>query len=180
MTCAEVDEIEEVLESVEKGKMTTESRNKLEFAVGTKRGTAMNEILVTSSVAGKALRLELEVGKDHLGFFVCDGVLVTTPTGSTGYNLSSGGPVIEPTTPVMALTLINPHRTLLRSLVLPETQTISVSFSRENPGITVVADGLESTKISHKDKVKIRKSNQTAKLVKIKKRYYSQLARFFT
>lgn len=180
LTCEVVDQIESVLKAVEKKKITLEKRNKLEFAVGDKKRSAMNEVLITSSVAGKALRLDIEVGKEHLGYFVCDGVLVSTPTGSTGYNLSSGGPIIEPGTPVSVLTLINAHRARFKSLVLPNNKEITVSFSRENPGITVIADGIEAVKISHKQTVKIRKSKQKATLVRIKKGYYSSLESLFT
>ena len=179
LACNEVDNLEEVLDSVEKSKIVVEKRRKLEFTAGKEKGVALNEVLVTSSVAGKALRLNIEVGGTPLGFFVCDGVLVSTPTGSTGYNLSCGGPIIEPGNGVMALTLISPHLSRLKSMVLSSGQKIAISFARENPGITVVADGLGSVRISHKEKVVIKGSKRTAKLVTRSPAYFSRLERFF-
>lgn len=176
----EIDAIEEVLMGVETGKYHIDKREKLEFSVGKHRGSALNEVLIASTVAGKALRLNIQIDKEDLGFFVCDGVLVSTPTGSTGYNFSCGGPIIEPGTAAFAVTLVNPHLSKLKSIVLAGTHTVAVSFSRQNPGITVVADGLENVKISHSDTIKIKKSKKTAKLIKLTDNYFSNIRDAFT
>ena len=180
LACNEVEEIESVLEAVEKGKYSIDSREKLEFRVPGKHGLALNEVLITSSLAGKALRLEILVDGQRVGYFVCDGVLASTPTGSTGYNLSCGGPVIEPRSSAFALTLINPHLSKLRSLVLSQKRVVEIRFSRSNPGITVVADGLESVKINHGDVVVIKNSGKQAHLVRTKDDYFPSLEGLFT
>jgi len=180
LACNEVEEIEEVLKAVEKGKYSIDSREKLEFSVPGKRELALNEVLITSSLAGKALRLEILVDSQRLGYFVCDGVLAATPTGSTGYNLSCGGPVIEPASGSYALTLINPHLSKLRSLVLSKSRVVEVRFTRSNPGITVVADGLKSVKIGHNDVVVIKNSGKQARLVRTENDYFPSLEGLFT
>jgi len=176
----EIDTIEEVLKGVETGKYHIDEREKLEFSAGEHRGSALNEVLIASTVAGKALRLTIKIGKEDLGFFVCDGVLVSTPTGSTGYNFSCGGPIIEPGAASFAVTLINPHLSKLKSIVLAGGHTVAVSFSRQNPGITIVADGLENVKISHSATVRIKKSKRTAKLIKLTNSYFSNIRDVFT
>ncbi len=176
----EVQMLEELLEAVENKKFILDERKKLEFNVKNKKGTALNDVLVTSSVAGKALRLNICIDGEPLGFFVCDGVLVSTPTGSTGYNLSCSGPVIEPGSNVYVLTLISPHLSRLKTLVIAENRKVEISFARANPGITVVGDGLKSVKISHSDTVVIKKSKAVARLVKLKNNYFSSLENLFT
>ena len=176
----EIDEIEEVLKSVENGEYSVDERGKLGFSAGSRKGTALNEVLITSSAAGKALRLDIKIDGESLGSFVCDGVLMSTPTGSTGYNLSCGGPILEPGTPAFVLTLINPHLSKLKSIVLADRHTAEVSFFRQNPGITVVADGLEKVRISHTATVKIKKSKKKAKLIKPAKSYFLDIRDVFT
>ena len=176
----EVEDIEKALKQLESGKYGVDERNKLEFTVGNKRGTALNEVLVASSVVGKALRMNIAVDDEALGFFVCDGVLVATPTGSTGYNSSCGGPVIEPGTPAFALTLINPHLSKLKSMVVRGDRKITISFTRQNPGIKVVADGLGAIRASHNATITVKKSRKKTKLVTGPNEYYKKLRAAFT
>ncbi len=173
-------DMEKALISVEKGRYSVDEREKLEFSVGKQKGEALNDVLVASSVIGKALRLNVAVGSHKLGQFVCDGVLVATPTGSTGYNASCGGPVVEPGAAVITLTLINPHLSKLKSIVLSGDETVSISFARQNPGITVVADGLKSVRASHKAVIAIRKSKEKARLVRLTDSYFAKLRGAFT
>lgn len=180
LACEEVENIEEVLKAVEKRKITIETRKKVEFAVGSRKGTALNEITVTSADPGKALRLSLSVDSQPLGAFICDGVLFSTPTGSTGYNLSCGGPVIEPPLPAVALTFINPHLSGLKTIVLPDSRKVTVSFARENPAIAIVADGLKIVHAKPSEKISLRLSRTEAKLVRVKESYYPRLESLFT
>jgi NAD+ kinase len=178
--CEEIENIEEVLKSVEKGKITIETRKMVEFLVDGKRGEALNEISVTETEPGKALRLNIAIDSQSLGSFICDGVLLSTPTGSTGYNLSCGGPVVEPSAPVLVLTFINPHLSKLKSLVLPDSRKVTVSFSRAGEKIAVVADGLKTTAAKPSEKVTLRLSRKEAKLVRVKESYYPSLESLLT
>ena len=84
-----------------------------------KRAVAVNDVVVTSAVLGRMVELDWQIGDEGLGSVACDGVICATPTGSTAYNLSNGGPVLVWGLDAMAVTFVAPHSLHARSLVVP-------------------------------------------------------------
>ena len=105
---------------------------------------ALNEIVVDNFGSTRMLTLDITVDGSLLGTMRADGLIVATPTGSTGYAVSAGGPIIEPTSPVFVITAIAPHSLTARPIIVPDTCEITVRITNdaESP-ILVVADGQE-------------------------------------
>ncbi len=106
--------------------------------------TALNEIVVDNFGSTRMLTFELRVNDALLGILRADGLIVATPTGSTGYAVSAGGPIVEPSSPVLIITPIAPHSLNVRPVVVPDHVTISIRVtSEESEGALIVADGQE-------------------------------------
>ena len=115
--------------------------------VGERWWVALNEMVVEKTVPGHMVRLSTAVDGDPLLTYRADGVLVATPTGSTAYNLSAGGPILSPGLSAMVLTPVAPHLAVNRSLVLHGTQTVTVEVLPSRPAVLVV-DGQEAGRLS--------------------------------
>src|SRR5919197_2616178 len=110
-------EIERALPRVFAGDYRVTELTTLDVDVDGKRGAAINDVVAHSSVLGRMVELAWEVGGEDLGHVHCDGLVASTPSGSTAYNLSSGGPVLARALDAMAITFIAPHSLFVRPLV---------------------------------------------------------------
>ena len=115
----------------------------LEAEVGGQRVTAVNDTVAGSSKIGRMIELGWSVGGEDLGVLACDGVIVSTPSGSTAYNLSNGGPVLVWGIDAMAVTFIAPHSLHARPLVVPRSAPVVVENRTADVPVTVLADGHE-------------------------------------
>jgi NAD+ kinase len=127
--------------------------------------TALNDAVVT---AGPPFRMiELELGEDGETFveFFGDGVVVSTPSGSTAYNVSAGGPIISPKVDALCVTPICPHSLSFRPVVVSAKSTLLIAFGRVNDGTTLFCDGQASTTLTEDDRIVIRRSPHDVLLV---------------
>jgi NAD+ kinase len=125
---------------------------------------AFNEVVLEKTVFGHTVRLASSIdGEEFLGYSA-DGLLVATPTGSTAYNLSAGGPVLSPAMRAMVMTPVAPHLTVDRSIVVGDHQTIRVVVQQERPAALVV-DGLEVGRLSPGAEVTCRVAARPVRLV---------------
>jgi NAD+ kinase len=115
----------------------------LEAEVAGKRIPAVNDIVTASAVPGRMIELAWAIGGEDLGELPCDGVICTTPTGSTAYNLSNGGPVLARGLDAMAITFIAPHSLHARPLVVARGAEIVVTNRSAGVTTLVIADGHE-------------------------------------
>jgi NAD+ kinase len=107
---------------------------------GTPHG-AVNDVVATSSVPGRMIELSTSIGGERLGVTACDGLICCTPSGSTAYNLSNGGPVIMRGLDAMAITFVAPHSLHARPLVVPPGLGLSVTNETPGVGVAVLVDG---------------------------------------
>ena len=107
--------------------------------------------------------------------YYCDGLIFSTPTGSTAYNLSAGGPIIYPTMGAVVLTPICPHMLTNRPVVLPDTLEIEIGIATDNQEIFLTLDGQEGLPIAQHDTVCIRKSPIPVTLIRTNKSYFDVL-----
>jgi NAD+ kinase len=124
---------------------------------------ALNEVVVERAHAGHMVRLKTFVDEDEYLTYSADGVMVATPTGSTGYNFSAGGPVVEATLPVMILTPVAPHFTIDRSIVVADDKVIRL-VAEDKPAI-IVADGQNIGSLGAGQFVEVRKSPTPVRVV---------------
>ena len=113
----------------------------LDVEVGSERRVALNDLVVTSAVLGRMVQLEWAVGGSPLGRVGCDGIVCSTPSGSTGYNLSNGGPVLVWGIDAMALTFVAPHALDARPLVVPRGSELIVWNRTSDVPVAALVDG---------------------------------------
>jgi NAD+ kinase len=114
----------------------------LEVDVDGVGAVAVNDVVCATSAIGRMVELAWSVGGEALGVQPCDGVICATPTGSTAYNLSSGGPVLVWGLEAMAVTFVSPHSLHARPLVVPSGLELTVRNETQNMAAKVIADGL--------------------------------------
>ena len=127
--------------------------------------TALNDIVIGRGIASRLIELEVSVDGDPLTRYRCDGLIVSSPTGSTAYSLAAGGAVVFPTADVFALTPICPHTLSNRSLILPLGATIEVKVVSPKPATILSADGQVVSELATGDKITIRRAQRTVRLM---------------
>jgi NAD+ kinase len=137
----ERNELEAGIARVFAGDYRTEELPTLDVEVGDERPVAVNDLVIASAVVGRMIQLEWAVGGEGLGRLACDGVVCATPSGSTGYNLSSGGPVLVWGLDAMAVTFVAPHSLNARPLVVPRDDELIVWNRTPDVPATALVDG---------------------------------------
>jgi NAD+ kinase len=121
--------------------------------------TAVNDIFVSAGPPFRAIELQILVDGQPLAGCVSDGLIISTPTGSTAYNLSAGGPILSPQIEAMVITPICPHSLSFRPIVINAESTIEVVGIRVNEGTTVSIDGQVSLSLSSDDVVRVERDD---------------------
>ncbi|HEV8630289.1 MAG TPA: NAD(+)/NADH kinase [Thermoanaerobaculia bacterium] len=136
----------------------------------------LNDAVIAKSALSRIIELTLAVDGTLVGRFRADGLIISSPTGSTAYNLSAGGPILFPQLPVSVITPICPHTLSLRSLVVPDTSAIEVTLQTEREEVYLTLDGQEGSALAYQDEVRIRRSDTVVRLVKAASRtFYESL-----
>ena len=144
-----VSELKELFDSVVSGQAPIEKRMLLGCSVfeSSAQGpevfssTAVNEVFITAGPPYRMIELKIAVDGQHVASCVSDGLIISTPTGSTAYNLSSGGPILAGAMEAMVITPICPHSLSFRPIVIDAGSVVDVSCTRVNEGTTVSVDG---------------------------------------
>lgn len=176
LTEVERDNVIPALEKVINGEFVIEERMMLEGTVvksGVEAGyaRALNDIAVLKSSPFQPVGLNIFVNGKFLKDYQGDGVIVSTPTGSTGYNLSAGGPIVEPGAEIMILTPVSPHTLMARSIVLSANDEIRIELKAPKDGYVqkavVSADSATDFEIESGDGFILKRSEKRTKIVKI-------------
>lgn len=136
-------------------------------------GHAINDVVVNKGGVARMLALELFVDDAPVDKYEADGLIVSTATGSTGYSLSAGGPIINPRVKVLLITPICPHTLNGRPLLIAEEETVRIRIGAQHEDILLSFDGQDSERLLPGDEVLVRKAPLAAKIVKFEdKNYY--------
>jgi NAD+ kinase len=159
----------EALKLVWRGEFQYEARALIE-AGGAARGKklhalALNDIVISRGAVSRLIALDVSVNGEPITRYRCDGLIVSSPTGSTAYSLAAGGAIVLPTADVFALTPICPHALSNRSIILPLSATICVKAVAAAPSAYLNADGQMVCELADGDEVTIRRSRCTVRLV---------------
>lgn len=149
------------------GDFAVESRLMLEATVGGDRRVALNDVVIARAGFGRLLRLRTVVNDQHLATYHADGVIVSTPTGSTAYSLSAGGPIVHPLAPVIVVTPICSHSLTARPVVVGQGDAIGVELLSESEAVLTV-DGQEGLTVAPGARVLIRRAAEVARLVRLR------------
>lgn len=163
------------------GKYTIEARMMLDVAVRREgriiyNDLALNDAAVTKGAVARVVDLEVYGDKVLISSFSADGVLISTPTGSTAYSMSAGGPIVEPTAENIIVTPICPHALSARSFVLSRGRTVSVKLGRMVRKTTYLSvDGGKAFRLNSGDIVEIRESKSKTQLVRVTGRTFYEI-----
>lgn len=139
------DRITDAITRIHNGQYTLEERNLLQVSMeGLPKGHtpyALNDIAILKHDISSMIQIETSIGDTHMITYQADGLVVATPTGSTAYSLSVGGPIIAPGTNVICLTPVAPHSLTMRPLVLPADETIRLNVESRSHSFLVSIDG---------------------------------------
>lgn len=142
---------------------------------------AMNDIVVTREGGLRVIHFNISVNGELLNSYQADGVIISTPTGTTGYNLSAGGPIVEPTASMFVITPICSHALNTSSIVLSGEDVIEVEICEGRYGKTEHAalafDGVNTISLVTGSKVRIKKAEETARLLKLSKESFMKTMR---
>ena len=174
-------EAPDALESWLRGELRVEERMALRAdAEGAEPQWALNEIIVEKRARHRVIRLATTVGEDHVTTFSADGVIVASPTGSTAYSFSAGGPIVSPRLRCMVLTPVAPHMTFDRPVVLAPDERVRLEVRPDEPGL-LSADGRPGLELPVGARVEIRRAERPARLLRRPgaESFYSLLRRKF-
>lgn len=140
---------------------------------------ALNEIVLTRAGGLRVVNYHIYVNDEYLATYEADGIIVATPTGSTGYSMSAGGPIIAPCSQMSVITPICPHTLNNRSIVLAADDKITITVEarrgKNNPEAMVSFDATYSLPVEDGDCIKIKKAKATTKIIKINKDSFLQI-----
>jgi NAD+ kinase len=132
----------------------------------------LNDAVIAKSALSRIIELTLRVDGSLVTAYRSDGLIISTPTGSTAYNLSAGGPILNPTLPVAVLTPICPHTFSLRPIVVPDQSTVEVTLETQREEVYLTLDGQEGTTLEYGDTVRLVGSRTRARLIKVSGRSF--------
>ena len=184
LTAEEKTHAEEAIEKVLNGEYKLEKRMMLECSIATGENRtegviALNDICITRGNLYKILEFHVYVNDEYVDTLLADGVIICTPTGSTAYNLSAGGPVLKADAEIIAITPISPHTLTSRPIVVSaeDVVTVEVKPSREDTPFTVSADGQDNFTLMGKNVVQIRKAKVCTTIIKTKPQSFYDVLR---
>jgi NAD+ kinase len=140
-------------------------------------GRVLNDVVINKAALARIIEIEVSLNGLFVNSFRADGLIVSTPTGSTAYNLSAGGPIIYPSMNAVVLTPICPFTLTNRPIVVPDDAVIELILEKENEGVVLTLDGQIGYTMQADDRVRIRKSRTTFNLVHPPNRNYFDVLR---
>lgn len=174
------DELEELILSIKDDSYSVEERMMLKIDIEFKDGRryskdALNEVVVSRGKYHRLLDVEVFINGEFFNVYRADGVIVSTPTGSTAYSLSALGPILLPNMRNLIITPICPHSLSVRSIVLDEGSIVLLKVKHSFPASVIVLDGQEYIDIESDVEVKVKKSDYVAKIVSNPKKPFFEI-----
>ncbi|GER93947.1 NAD(+) kinase [hot springs metagenome] len=176
------DEIFDAVEKVLAGRCSIEERIMLTASVH-RNGeriadfVVLNDVVINKGALARIIDLETYINNSYVATFKADGLIISTPTGSTAYSLSAGGPILYPTLNSIVLTPICPHTLTNRPIVLPDDFSVEIFLRSESEDVFLTLDGQVGFSLRKNDSIEVRKSDFVTKLLMPCERDYFQVLR---
>ena len=182
LTEVSLEEIYPVLERVLKGDYQTKPRDVIQASVIRKDKTlagftVLNDAVINKGALARIIELEITIDGEYLNTFRSDGLIVSTPTGSTAYNLSAGGPIVYPSLHNLIITPICSHTLTNRPIVVPDDVTVHAVLKSRQEEVTLTLDGQQGFPLEWEDVVEVRKAQGQILLIQSPYRDYFKLLR---
>jgi len=170
MTSVPQPDLERAVATLAAGRFVLEARQMLECRL--RRGDrvegpwhGLNEIVIGWGASSKMVTLELAVDGEAATDYVCDGMIVSTPTGSTGHSLSAGGPILHPNTAAFVVDVVCPHALGSRPLVIPDQARIDIHVAESSKLLLFAVDGQEQHPLAQGDRLELRRSPRCVRFI---------------
>jgi NAD+ kinase len=182
LTSVTLEEMYPILEQVFAGRSRTSERVMLDVSVIrgdvlVERHRALNDAVLNKATLSRMIDLKLTVNGEFVTDYRADGLILSTPTGSTAYSLAAGGPIVYPRVSAFLITPICPHTLTNRPLMVPDTSRIEVVFMGPGEPVTLTVDGQVGIALAPGDRVEIVRAKQRLRLVRTPERTYYQILR---
>jgi NAD+ kinase len=171
LTSVTESELEHGIEALVSGTYTTSARTMLDGTIIRRGGgesdpiRALNDVVIGWGQSTRIVTLEVAINREPVSSYRCDGIIVSTPTGSTGHSLSSGGPIVHPSAASLVLNVICPHTLSARPLVVPDDAEIRITVQQTSKQLLVSVDGQDGLSLSDGDALVIGKAPHPFNLV---------------
>ena len=172
LTSVTMSQLERALEVLVRGQFSLSKRTLLECrllrggrTIGRYRG--LNDVVVGWGHSSRINTFNVSVNGEHVTSYRCDGILVSTPTGTTGHSLSAGGPILHPATPALLLTVMCPHTLSTRPLVIPDNSRIAIDVTETSKKLLLSVDGQEGEHVIKGDRLELAKAASSIRFIQL-------------
>jgi NAD+ kinase len=163
------------LEQVLAGKYFVEKRTQLQVWHNKELHSALNEVVLMTQKPAKMLHIEISVDDEVVEELRADGLIIATPSGSTAYSMSAGGPIVDPRVGAFIIVPICPFKLGARPTVVPNDSIIKVKFLREGKKAVAVIDGQFEEEINYMDEIVFKKADSSAYFIRLTKNFYRRV-----
>lgn len=178
-------EIADVIPSLEKllaGQYTIEERMMLEAVVSRdgqviNKYICLNDVVIAKGAFSRLIYMETYINEEYVETYPADGLILSTPTGSTAYSLSAGGPLVEPNLELMLITPICPHTLYARPMVVSSEETIKARLISSQAEVMLTLDGQHGISIKEGDEITVKKATCKARFLKLRQRTFFEVVR---
>jgi NAD+ kinase len=175
LTDISMDELPQFINDFKNNIYKIDSRMMVEGSVNLNKFVAFNDIVISRKSISSMIKIAAKIDGKHFNSYFGDGVIISTPTGSTAYNLSVGGPIVYPLTEAFIVTPVAPHSLTQRPLVMPADFEIEFKII-DNQGAVVIVDGQDIYEVEQNQSIKIKIASKKAKMIhRIQRNYFEVL-----
>ena len=154
------------IKMIENGNYYIEERIMLDAFYEDKKICALNDIVIDKGSSQRVLKISVDINGKYFTTYTSDGLIISTPTGSTAYNMSANGPIVQPGVSAFTITPLSPHALAMRPVVIPDNSVITATAESSDNNIILSGDGQTNIGIESLSQVKIKRSESTAKFIK--------------
>jgi len=182
LTEIQIEEIDSLLEDIIKGNYTVEDRIRLTVHLHRKEEriaqyNVLNDVVINKGALARIIELETFLNDEKLSTFRADGLIISTPTGSTAYNLAAGGPIVSPKLNCMIITPICPFKLSNRPIVIPDSYKIKTFLHSQKGDVFLTLDGQVGISLMEGDRVEVKKADHSLKFIKPKNKSFFHILR---
>ena len=171
LTEVTVEELYPMMERIIQGNFEVEERQMLLTTIHRDKDTlgtyeVLNDVVINKGAVARIIDLAIYIDDSHVTTYKADGIILSTPTGSTAYSLSAGGPIVHPTIPVTIITPICPHTLTNRPLVVSSDMKVEIKVTTQEPDTYLTLDGQIGIRLNTGDIIEVQRTDTSVKLIK--------------
>jgi NAD+ kinase len=159
-------EVIDCIKMIEAGNYHIEERIMLDASYDNENICALNDIVIDKGAFQRLLKISVDINGKYFTTYTSDGLIISTPTGSTAYNMSANGPIVQPGVSAFIITPLSPHALAMRPVVIPDSSVITLTAESSAGKMILSGDGQTNMSIDSLKKITVKKAKTTAKFIK--------------